>query len=53
MPPIFPWRILRYPSPFFNKVSDKLLGQLRVLPAAKLKTACTKLYMFQEVYDQT
>ena len=27
----------------FNKVSDKLLGQLLVLPAAKLKTACTKL----------
>ena len=28
---------------FFNKVSDKLPGQLLVLPAAKLKTACTKL----------
>ena len=27
---------------FFNKVSDKLLGQLLVLPAAKLKTAYTK-----------
>ena len=27
----------------FNKVSDKLLGQLLVLPVAKLKTACTKL----------
>ena len=27
----------------FNKVSDKFLGQLLVLPAAKLKTACTKL----------
>ena len=28
---------------FFNKVSDKLLGQLLVLPAAELRTACTKL----------
>ena len=28
---------------FFNKVSDKLLGQLLVLLAANLKTACTKL----------
>ena len=27
----------------FNKVSDKLLGKLLVLPEAKLKTACTKL----------
>jgi hypothetical protein len=27
----------------FNKVSDKLLGQLLVLPAAKLKSACTKI----------
>ena len=27
----------------FNKVSDKLLGQLLVLPAAKLKTACIKI----------
>ena len=27
----------------FNKVSDKLLEQLLVLSAAKLKTACTKL----------
>ena len=27
----------------FNKVSDKLHGQLLVLLAAKLKTACTKL----------
>ena len=28
---------------FFNKVSDKLLGQLLVLPAAEHRTACTKL----------
>ena len=27
----------------FNKVSDKLLGQLLVLPAAKFKTACIKI----------
>ena len=31
----------------FNKVSDNLLGQLLVLPAAKLKTVCTKLVYVQ------
>ena len=36
-----------------NKVRDKLLEQLLVLPAAKLKTACTKLVFFQVVHDQT
>ena len=35
--------VLHFGKKNFNKVSDKLLGQLLVLLAAKLKTACTKI----------